>query len=275
MRILRVFPNGKTKVLTMSYDDGKLSDERLVAIFNKYGIKGTFNLNFSLLNCGDPGRVPLDRLLDVYRGHEIATHTLSHPVIARCPAPQIYREILEDKKGWESITGAPVRGHAYPCGSFSEEVKRIFKDAGIVYGRTVRETLDFELPTDWMEWDSTCHHTNPMLMDLAKTFVAFNKPEYLKMMYVWGHSYEFDDDSNWDKIEEFCAYVGGRQDIWYATNIEIRDYMDAYDRLQFAADESFAYNPNAIDLWVAVGMKMKPVKIPAGCTVKLDEGITH
>lgn len=41
-----LFPGGKAKALTMSYDDGKVQDRRLIDIFNKYGIKGTFNLNY-------------------------------------------------------------------------------------------------------------------------------------------------------------------------------------------------------------------------------------
>ena len=41
--------NGKMKALTFSYDDGTLQDRRLVEIFNKYGLKATFNLNSGLL----------------------------------------------------------------------------------------------------------------------------------------------------------------------------------------------------------------------------------
>ena len=47
--IYTCFPGGKHKVLTMSYDDGKLEDRRLVSIFNKYGIKGWTHV-FRLLN---------------------------------------------------------------------------------------------------------------------------------------------------------------------------------------------------------------------------------
>ena len=50
MKVYNCFPEGKAKALTMSYDDGKLQDERLVSIFNKYGIKGTFNLNYGLMD---------------------------------------------------------------------------------------------------------------------------------------------------------------------------------------------------------------------------------
>lgn len=270
MKIYRTFPEGKAKVLTMSYDDGKHADRRLVSIFNKYGIKGTFNLNYGLFE--RPERIDIEEVRELYKGHEIATHTYTHPTIARCPATQIYREIIEDKKGLESLTGYPVRGHAYPNGSYSEEVKQIFKSVGIAYARTVEENVDqgfaqeFDLPKDWMEWKATCHH-NHRLMEHAKKFAEFKKSQYLKCMYVWGHSYEFDNNDNWDLIEQFCEYIGGREDIWYASNIEIRDYMEVCDRLQFAADESFVYNPSAADAWLSVEDRI--VKVPGGSLVSL------
>jgi hypothetical protein len=72
------------------------------------------------------------------------------------------------------------------------------------------------------------------------------------MMYVWGHSYEFTNYDNWNLIEEFCEMMGGADDIWYATNIEIVDYMDVVKNAQFSADCSFVYNPSAKSLWICV-----------------------
>ena len=40
--------DGKSKVLTLSYDDGVVQDIRLIEILNKYGIKATFNINTGL-----------------------------------------------------------------------------------------------------------------------------------------------------------------------------------------------------------------------------------
>ena len=37
--------NGKKKAVTFSYDDGVEQDRRLIALFNKYGMKATFNQN--------------------------------------------------------------------------------------------------------------------------------------------------------------------------------------------------------------------------------------
>ena len=89
-------------------------------------------------------------------------------------------------------------------------------------------------------------------MEKAEFFAEFKKKQYLKLMYVWGHSYEFDNHDNWNVIEDFCAYMGGRNDIWYATNIEIIDYMDAARRLIFSADCRRVYNPNAISVWLEI-----------------------
>ena len=72
------------------------------------------------------------------------------------------------------------------------------------------------------------------------------------MFYVWGHSYEFDGNGNWDVIERFAEKMSGRQDIWYATNGEIFRYVRAYDRLQFAAEAKFVYNPSACDVYLDV-----------------------
>lgn len=45
---------------------------------------------------------------------------------------------------------------------------------------------------------------------------------------MWGHSYEFENNNNWDILKNFCKTAGGREDIWYATNIEICDYISAF-----------------------------------------------
>lgn len=289
MKVFITFPGGKAKVLTMSYDDGKIQDERLVSIFNQYGIKGTFNLNYGLMDENDPGKKPgstivprlsRDKVRDLYKGHEVATHTMSHVTIARAPLPALAKDILDDRTGLESLTGTIVRGHAYPNGSYNEEIKQLFKQLGIAYARVVEprpallnaglvgSMMSFNLPEDWMEWKPTCHHNDPQLMATAEMFANYKKTQYLKLMYVWGHSYEFDNNNNWEVIEEFCKYMGGRDDIWYATNIEIVDYMAAAKNLQFSANAHAVYNPSAISVWVELDGG-RHVEIPSGAYVDL------
>jgi peptidoglycan/xylan/chitin deacetylase (PgdA/CDA1 family) len=267
MKTYICFPGGKSKALTMSYDDGRLQDERLLHIFNQYGIKGTFNLNYGLMD--QPQRISKDKIRELYQGHEIATHTMTHPTIARCPLSQVAVEILEDRKGLEAITGSIVRGHAYPNGSYSPEIEELFSLLGIAYGRTVETKDDFALPENLMEWKATCHHNDPTLLKKAQWFLDFQKKQYLKLFYVWGHSYEFDNDQNWEVIEQFCAMMGGREDIWYATNGEIAEFIEVKNRLQFSASGEMVYNPSAASAWLAIDQD-RIVEVKGGELVKLQ-----
>lgn len=273
MKVYICFPNAKNKALTMSYDDGKVEDIRLLEIFNKYGIKGTFNLNYGVMLQDQTGqkhpRLSKEQVKELYAGHEIATHSMTHPTIARCPLTEVAGEILEDRRGLEKLLGTLVRGHAYPNGSYSEEIKQLLHQLGIAYARTINSVADYALPTDPMEWNPTCHHNDPELMEKAKFFAEFKKSQYLKLMYVWGHSYEFAENDNWEVIEEFCKYMGGRDDIWYATNIEIIDYMTAARNLRFSADNETVCNPSAISVWLQIDGS-KYVEIPGGTSADIN-----
>jgi len=268
MNVYFCFPQGKAKALTMSYDDGKCQDVRLVSIFNQYGIKGTFNLNYGQM--GKAPRLPREEIAALYQGHEIATHTMNHPTIARSPLTRVAEEILEDRKGLESLAGYVVRGHAYPNGSYSREIEELFSHLGIAYGRVIECVPDFALPENPMEWKPTCHHSDPKLMEYGQFLVDFPKKQYLKLMYVWGHSYEFDRNegqNSWETIEAFCRLVGNRPDIWYATNIEIIDYMQTLKNLRFTAAADAVYNPGADSAWLAVGENI--VEAKGGCMTRL------
>ena len=104
--IYTCFPGGKHKVLTMSYDDGRLEDRRLVELFNRYGIRGTFNLNGGLPR---PERIPESEWVELYKGHEVACHTYHHPTISRSPLDQTARQVLADRMQLEGVMGYPVR----------------------------------------------------------------------------------------------------------------------------------------------------------------------
>ena len=108
MKVYTCFPGGKAKALTMSYDDGKVQDRRLIDIFN---------LNYGQV--GERPRMTFEEMEGLYDGHEIATHTMTHPTIERCPLVEVAEELLEDRKGLEKWTGRIIRGHAYPNGSYS------------------------------------------------------------------------------------------------------------------------------------------------------------
>ena len=260
------YQGGKHKALTMSYDDGKQEDLRLVEIFNRYGIKGTFHINSGLIGL-DEQRLRPECFRELYAGHEVACHTVTHPTIARCPIASVAQEMINDRVALEKTMGYPVRGLSYPNGSLSDEIKRLLPMCGIRYARVVGSSESFALPEDPYAWQATCHH-NHRLMELGEQFLQLKKRQYLYLMYVWGHSFEFTLQNNWDLIEGFCKMMGGQDDIWYCTNIELMDCLDQFARLQFAADNSFVHNPNAADCWISVN-DQAPICIPGGATVML------
>jgi hypothetical protein len=136
---------------------------------------------------------------------------------------------------------------------------------GIEYSRVVGSTKGFAMPDDWLEWRPTCHHKESL--ELAESFIGLHKKQYLYMMYVWGHSYEFDNDQNWDLIEAFCATIAGKEDIWYATNMEIVDYVKAFQNLKFSAASDLVYNPSACSVWLQVDDRL--VEVTGGSQIKL------
>lgn len=257
------FPQGKHKVLTMSYDDGRMEDRQLVELFNRYGIRGTFHLNSGLRR---DDRIPSTEWASLYKGHEISCHTVTHPTIARCPVEHVALQVLEDRRKLEEIAGYPVRGMSYPNGSYSKEILDLLPGLGIEYSRVVGDTHQFSLPEDFLTWKATCHH-NHNLMEDGKNFVSLAKTQYLYLMYVWGHSYEFTNDGNWDLMEEFCKLAGGREDTWYATNIQIVDYIKATKNLKFTIDGNLVYNPNAQPVWLSVDGEK--IKVDGGASVNL------
>lgn len=265
--IYTCFPGGKHKALTMSYDDGRTYDRRLVSIFNKYGIKGTFHLNSGIgSEYGD--RIPLGEVKELYKGHEVSCHTYTHPTIERCPMDQVIQQVILDRRLLEEACGYPVRGMSYPNGSYTREIADILPACGIEYCRVVGNTDSFDMPEDFLLWKSTCHH-NHNLMENARKFAELNKTQYLYLMYVWGHSYEFSEDygNNWELMEEFCEFIGGRDDIWYATNIEVVDYMNAARNLKYTAAGNMVYNPSACSVWISVNGEIHEIR--GGETVRI------
>lgn len=272
--------DGKSKVLTLSYDDAVVQDIRLIGLMNKHGLKGTFNINTGCYFPEDKERKPsshmrmrLSEAMDLYigSGQEVAVHALTHPYLERMKPADVMYEILEDRKNIEKQYGTLARGMAYPYGTYNDAVVEVLGLSGICYSRTTKSTEKFGFPENWLTLHPTCHHNHPKLMELARNFAegkALNA-QVCQMFYLWGHSYEFDNNDNWNVIEEFAEYMGGREDIWYATNIEIYDYVKAYERLQVSVDHRIVHNPSDIDVWF--WEKGETYCVKAGQTLRIGE----
>ena len=259
------FPEGKAKAFTLSYDDGVDLDERLVALFDRHSLKATFNINSGLYADEDATfpegeyfrRLPRSRVLALYgkNGHEVATHGHTHPWLEQLSIGAVTYEIIKDREALEEEFGCIVRGHAYPFGTFNDSVVEALSACGIVYARTVNSTEKFDMPTDWLRLNPTCHHDNKRVFELINNFVEAKPAKHPKLFYLWGHSFEFEKFNNWERIEKICDAISGKDDVWYANNIEIYEYTKAYESLVWSADMRRVHNPSAKKIWFKLNGK--------------------
>ena len=259
---------GKRKVLTLSYDDGPIQEPRFIEVLDRYGLKCTVNLNAGVFIPGNEKffyeRMTLEEAKKLYIGseHEVAGHTLMHTSLDKLNSDEVVNEVIEDRKILEREFQRPIKGMAYPFGSYNDDVIDVLKKCGICYARTAESSENFDFPKNWLAFHPTCRHKNPRLMEFAERFVneQCRRESDNWMFRVMGHSFEFAHNNNWEIIEEFAKYVGGREDIWYATNIEIYDYVKAYENLQTRVDKKIIHNPSAIDVWVCIDGQTYVVK---------------
>ncbi len=269
-----LFPGGKSRAFTLSYDDGVRQDRRLAELFRRYGLKCSFNLNSARLGqeeiadirgsgVVDVSRVSEDETAQTYAGHEICGHGLWHSALTTLGAPAANYEIIEDKRRLEALAGRPIKTFAYPYGLFDARVVEMLRAAGYEGARTVRSTHSFGIPEDFLVWDPTCHHSDPELMSLAERFVSEEAAFAPLLFYVWGHGYEFDGNDNWNVIEELAEFISAHsEDVWFASNGEIMTYVKAYRRLEYSVDGTMIYNPSAVDVYIRP--VSEPVVLPAG-----------
>lgn len=227
--------NGKMKAVTFSYDDGVKQDIRLIDIFNKYRLKATFNLNSELL--GQDGYLmrdnrcishiknsPLD-IKKIYEGHEVAVHTLTHSNLTTINDEEIIRQVEQDRMNLSALVGYDVIGMAYPCGGVNNNqhvAHMIRNNTKIRYARTITSNHSFDLQNDLLRFDPTVYHHDEMdmMFELGEKFIEM-KPDRPQILYIWGHSYEFDIRDDWGRFERFCRLICDHNDIFYGTNKEV------------------------------------------------------
>lgn len=255
-----VFPGGKRRIVTFSYDDGHFNDKRLMEMFDKYGVKATFHLNGEKYL--DKTDNELEKIRELYKNHEISCHTVHHGRPEFIPSASFAAEVLEDRKILERIAGYPVLGMSYPNGTYSADTLNVLKACGIIYSRTTKSTGNFTMPQDFIEWHPTCHHRDALAL-CDKFLEDIDSPWTHPLFYIWGHSHELMTEESWEYIEKVISKLAFNPKIWYASNIEIVRYAAAQNRLEISADETMFFNPSAIDVWV-VKNKETILKIPAG-----------
>ena len=262
-RVLR-FPGFRAKAFTLSFDDREYDDVRLAQMFHQYGMKCTFNIS-SIRFAQDPNephrKVTLEEAKQYYYplGHEVAVHGLRHISPYQSSSPVMIHELLEDRIGLENIFGRIITGLAYPDdGRNTPEMTRRLADMGFHFCRCLAPDDTFSLPTDWLNLRPTTKHNSRYMPELLDKFLELNIfDKYIsqresKWFYMWGHSHELRGQNNWEIIDQVGEKVAGHDEIWFATNSEICEYVRAYQQMQFSADDHIAYNPTHYTIYLEV-----------------------
>ena len=276
MNVHMRFPGGKPRALTFSYDDGVRQDKKLVEIFNRHKIKGTFNIitgNYGKIEEKDSskGRMSLEEMRELYVGHEIANHSATHPFLEQLPTAKAAIEVLNGRENIERDFGGIVRGMAYPFGTFNDALVDVLRVCGVSYCRTTLFSGKFDIPTDWLRLVPTCHHSSQKVFELADKFLSDSNIRGPRLFYIWGHSYEFDNNdgfNSWEHIENLCEKLGNNAGVWYETNIEIYDYVESYKRLIWSAQGRRVYNPTVTEVFFELNGN-QIVSVKPGETVDL------
>ena len=261
-RFLR-FPDGKPKAVTLSYDDGCKDDVRFSDVITRYGLKCTFNING---NKHGSNAMTAEQLHEYYldKGHEVALHGDFHRAEGSLRPIEAVREVLDNRIYLENKLGMIIRGMAYPDSGITkmhgeityEQVKEILTQLDVAYCRTLGgDNEKFMLPTDWHAWMPTAHHINPNILRFIDNFNSLDPDgarganRFPRLFYLWGHSFEFERNNNWELLDTICEKLAGHDDVWYATNMEIYEYVNAYRSLIYSADAKIIYNPTRFKIW--------------------------
>ncbi len=228
--------NGKKKAITFSYDDGVTQDIRLIELFDKYGLKGTFNINSGLfgreMNFVREGkeisylRIEKGDIARVYKDHEVAAHTLTHPNLTTLPEKEIIEQVERDRLALSDIVGYEVFMMAYPGGGINndERVASVIRDyTGIKFARTTKSTYSFAPQADLYRFDPTVYQHGDgiaRVRELAEKLFE-SDTEKPQLLYIWGHSFELDIHDDWAELEGLFRYISNRDDVFYGTNSQV------------------------------------------------------
>lgn len=260
--IKRRYPQGFAKAFNVTYDDGVLQDVRFVQLLNKYGLKGTFNLNSALMKSEfewthESGsivkRLPQSIVVDLYREHEVASHTLTHPYMSNLSKGDIMYELIGDKANLQTIFQKRITGFAVPFDYYSDLIEQCVKESGFEYARISEESHSYAPCEAYYRWKAGIFHLSSDLDAYIEGFL--NTDEELAVCQIVGHTYDLDVENMWEKMEDIFAKISTDKTILPMTHIELVRYLRAIRSATIK--DNMIINNSDIDLWFEINGSIK------------------
>jgi peptidoglycan-N-acetylglucosamine deacetylase len=215
--------------ILQSWDDGIVSDIRLIDILCRYQAKATFCLNPGLYQENrsfgwihenrEVRHLGIHELVDVYSGFEICSHSMTHPCLTDLSVDQLYWELRTSKQVLENIFQKPVSGFCYPFNVYNDFVKDSVRSAGYKLARGNRHLEDVYPPIDPLEFHPCCHFCD---QDFWRKYDRCKKRD--NVFFFWGHSYELLDEVMWKNFEGMIERMSSDPEIEWSFMADLFDY---------------------------------------------------
>lgn len=199
------------KIVCLSFDDGTVYDIRFIELLNKYNLKATLNLNSELKDFvwyfgNNPiKRLDLNEYKELYNGHEVASHSLTHPYFSSLDDKEIIRQVKEDINNLKNIFNKEIVGFAFPFHDQTEEIIQVIKEnINVEYIRYSFFSNEY-LPKDRYHIPLHAIYDDE---DIYEKLEHYKKNKLENSLFVIaGHSYEFEMKNDWEKIEALLKYL--------------------------------------------------------------------
>jgi peptidoglycan/xylan/chitin deacetylase (PgdA/CDA1 family) len=220
--------------VTISIDDGHLTDLRTAELLNKYGLQATF-----YIPARNPERpvMPAAQIRELAASFEIGAHTLNHVPLKSLPESQAWAEISGSKQWLEDTIGTPAVSFCYPMGKFNASTPELVKNAGFQGARTCFFNLH-NFPRNPYLWGVSTHaysHSKAIqlrhaalegnflgMLNFVRTYNGTTdwQKQFLHgldhieqhggIAHLYLHSWEIDKLGQWDRLESVFATISRR-----------------------------------------------------------------
>jgi len=116
--------------VALTFDDGYLEQYGVAHLLSRLQIRATF---FIVTHLGRfEGKTLLASRPKIINeiskmGHEIGSHTKTHPRLTGIPLERVEGEVEESKNFLDSVTGSEIAGFAYPYGNYNSQIISIVR----------------------------------------------------------------------------------------------------------------------------------------------------
>jgi glycosyltransferase involved in cell wall biosynthesis/peptidoglycan/xylan/chitin deacetylase (PgdA/CDA1 family) len=237
-------------LITTSWDDGHPLDLRVAELLAKSGLTGTFYVPRS----SQKPVMSRSQIRELSKSFEIGAHTLEHVIIDRLSDAEAGVQLSGSREWIEELTGKCCRVFCFPGGKFRNRQLQLVRQAGYEAARTVellstaspRRVDDLcVIPTTVQVFphglyayvkNSVKRFSAPAMLWplrslLSRDWLTLAKEVFQQTMerggvfHLWGHSWEIEEQGQWENLEKFLMTVcQWRRQLRGVTNSELCAY---------------------------------------------------